>query len=339
MKVNQTGNLALIYLGLKGGGSRLLVDVSTQLSFFQGIEIICADDCEDLNDIPVDSTIRKLRVPHRKSDLFRLASFIISGFRIFKSFDKTKVIIFIMPHFLDYYFLLLAKLFCLRTVYFVHDAQNHSGENWPTKSAIRRRLMLSKDIVAFSDFVKDQIKNYVNKEIRLCELRHLPPKIFTSPPELKFSDYSLVIGRIKEYKGVNQILDSWHLIDGNENLVIAGEGKLKEINLANIQVINRWLDNEEFWYLIYNAKLIILPYTDASQSGVLSCCNELNKLTLVSDVGGLKEQLKNAITIDENFSLLENIQNALRKSKIPLKPVRSYGEINDWNLIQFLKSL
>jgi glycosyltransferase involved in cell wall biosynthesis len=331
--------IILVYLGKRGGGSRLLVDIANQLAKTAQVGIICSYDCEDLEDLEFTGQINKIHVPHNFVEVLRLTIFfsrIISLLKLILVADK---VVFVMPHFLDYILLIFAKIFNVKSVYLVHDAKEHSGEKWPTSNAIKRRIKLVSSVVVFSQFVETEVSKLTTKKITVHELRHYPSTVFQRPKELIFSDYTLVIGRIVEYKGVEDVVKAWGSLDFAEKLVIAGHGKIEKVELPNVQVINRWLTSSEFWYLLKNAKLIILPYKDASQSGILASCNSLGKFTLATDVGGLREQNTNGFLARKELDLSTNIRETLKATQ---KSSESLNHITDsqdnWGLIHFIES-
>jgi glycosyltransferase involved in cell wall biosynthesis len=57
----------------------------------------------------------------------------------------------------------------------------------------------------------------------------------------------------------------------------------------NTLMLNRYIPNEELYTLISNAKFIICPYLDATQSGVLMTSFALGVPVIASDVGSFPE--------------------------------------------------
>ncbi len=112
----------------------------------------------------------------------------------------------------------------------------------------------------------------------------------------------LFLGRILPYKGVQQLIDSFHLIKNDIKsirLTIAGSGNiefLENLNDKNIEVINKYLSNEEIIYLVNRARIIVCPYTSASQSGIPMVAHLYNKPMVATSVGGFKESVENMRT-------------------------------------------
>jgi glycosyltransferase involved in cell wall biosynthesis len=107
----------------------------------------------------------------------------------------------------------------------------------------------------------------------------------------------LCFGRLVRYKGVDDLCRAERLLRGKlgpYKLVIAGEGDTSffrgEIDPgAPIEVIDRFLDDAEAARLFARARVVALPYIQASQSGVLAIAAAFGKPAIVTAVGGLPE--------------------------------------------------
>jgi len=114
-------------------------------------------------------------------------------------------------------------------------------------------------------------------------------------PEFK-SDI-LFFGRISAYKGIEYLIEAFRIVKKNYpnlKLIIAGSGKLYfESNLADndssVKVINRYITNEELASLISQTRIIVCPYTDATQSGVAMTAFAFNKPVIATDTGGFPD--------------------------------------------------
>ena len=59
----------------------------------------------------------------------------------------------------------------------------------------------------------------------------------------------------------------------------------------NVNVINRWIKDEEVSEIVEPADVVILPYTHATQSGVIPLAYAFSKPVIATNVGGLDEQV------------------------------------------------
>ena len=112
----------------------------------------------------------------------------------------------------------------------------------------------------------------------------------------------LFFGRIAEYKGVGYLIDALRILRSNGyqyTAIIAGDGTLvfdeSECAEIGITVFNRRISNNELANLIVGTKVVVCPYSDATQSGVLMTAFAFNKPVVASEVGSFKEVLKDNI--------------------------------------------
>jgi glycosyltransferase involved in cell wall biosynthesis len=116
-------------------------------------------------------------------------------------------------------------------------------------------------------------------------------------------DYLLFIGRIRQYKGIDALLAAYR--DGVADevpLVIAGSGEfsaeeralLEELCDRPVFVVNRWLEPEDVSALVSGARFVVLPYTSATQSGVIPLASAFGVPAMASNTGGIAEQISTA---------------------------------------------
>lgn len=109
----------------------------------------------------------------------------------------------------------------------------------------------------------------------------------------------LFFGLIREYKGLDILLQAFDLLDERYQLVIAGEPygsfdkyqKLIDGGRApqDVHVFPDYIRDDEVKYYFSAADLAVLPYRSATQSGISSVACHFIVPMVVTDVGGLKE--------------------------------------------------
>ena len=114
-----------------------------------------------------------------------------------------------------------------------------------------------------------------------------PPPFETEKPVV------LCFGLMRPYKGIDLLLDAWRDIEDAE-LWIAGMPKFDIAPLrrgapANVRFVPRFIDDTELPAYFQRADLVVLPYREIDQSGVLFTALAFGKPLLLSDVGGFPE--------------------------------------------------
>ncbi|MDR0834389.1 MAG: glycosyltransferase [Candidatus Symbiothrix sp.] len=108
----------------------------------------------------------------------------------------------------------------------------------------------------------------------------------------------LFFGLIRDYKGLDLLIDAMNLLDDSYQLIIAGESyssfdkyqKQIDQSTANrrIKVINCYINDLDIPIIFSAADLLVLPYKSATQSGVLPVAYHFEVPVVATDVGGLK---------------------------------------------------
>jgi glycosyltransferase involved in cell wall biosynthesis len=127
----------------------------------------------------------------------------------------------------------------------------------------------------------------------------------------------LFFGLIRNYKGLDLIIDAFDKLSDEYFLVIAGEsyGKFddyqKQIdsNTNKERIIKhiKFITDDQVSFFISAADLNVLPYKTATQSAVVAMAYQFDSPVLVTDVGGLKgmvEPYETGVVVDAPDSVL-----------------------------------
>ncbi|MDX5584983.1 MAG: glycosyltransferase family 4 protein [Aureibaculum sp.] len=249
-------------------------------------------------------------------------------------------------HFL--YFLLSNKRKIILTV---HDPFLHSGEETLRDRIIRKlNYLCIKNIVLLNDNQKEKFikateffrfKNVFNSSLGIYE--YLLDYKVNQPSNKIFK--ILFFGRISMYKGIDDLLAAFSMIEKsypNIELIIAGRGKywfdISEYqNNFKIKILNRFIPNEELVELISNTNIVVCPYKDATQSGVVMSAFALNKPVLGTRVGGLPEMIEegktgflvppnDVVALSEKLKELIENRNYLNQMGLNIKKEYTVGE-------------
>ena len=219
----------------------------------------------------------------------------------------------------------LSKFYKIEIAITIHDYPLHKGENsflvrWIQSDTIKH----SDKLVFLSQYVKDRVQRTMDIKPKTIVLTH--PILNSNSKntlEHSVSPAILFLGRFKKYKGIALLLEAIKDLPYRQ-MTIAGDGQSLNImtNDSRIKVINKRLPEDHIKELLNTHELIILPYIEASQSGILALALSSNIVIIATDVGGLKEQINHEAIlwckpdIKDIHQLIKHIiENPLRYQK------------------------
>ncbi|MGH7056342.1 MAG: glycosyltransferase [Acetobacteraceae bacterium] len=192
----------------------------------------------------------------------------------------------------------------------IHDAAPHPGDGFPLQFALQRRLARRAGLlVALSTHVAEQLREVAaGRSARLVIASHPP---FAFGPVAAREVHAgrplrlLFFGRLLRYKGLDLLAAALARLPPDRFSVrIVGRGPPSDAlhalaSLAFVKVENRWVPEGEIASLLRWADALVLPYREASQSGVAATAVAAGRMVVATAVGGLSEQLR-----DEPLALL-----------------------------------
>jgi glycosyltransferase involved in cell wall biosynthesis len=119
------------------------------------------------------------------------------------------------------------------------------------------------------------------------------PGVEDEPPFQTEKPVVLCFGLMRPYKGIDLLLEAWRGIE-NAELWIAGMPRMDISRLRagappNVRFVPRFITDSELPAYFRRADLVVLPYREIDQSGVLFTALAFGKPLLLSDVGGFPE--------------------------------------------------
>jgi glycosyltransferase involved in cell wall biosynthesis len=116
----------------------------------------------------------------------------------------------------------------------------------------------------------------------------------------------LFFGFIRDYKGLDLLIEAFGKLDKTYRLIIAGEcygsfDKYQSMigaspNRENIHVFTDYIPDRKVPYFFGAADVCILPYKSATQSGITSIAYHFEVPIIATDTGGLKESISHGST-------------------------------------------
>ncbi len=137
---------------------------------------------------------------------------------------------------------------------------------------------------------------------------------------------ALFFGYVRKYKGLHIMLDAMKEVQARMEvkLLVVGEfyeneesyrQQIEKLNLAtSVKVVSDYIPNDEVSTYFSAADVVVLPYIDATQSGIAQIAYNFNKPVITTNVGGLAEIVidgKTGLVVKPNSS--EELSGAIVK--------------------------
>jgi len=209
---------------------------------------------------------------------------------------------------LDVLFLMLIKI-CHKNINIVFTAHNllphGTGDKYYSK--YKKIYEIVNKIIVHDITTKNQIASRFN--IKFDKIYVIPHGILDfkeiSNKIVKTTEYDITfsfLGHLSYYKGIDILIDAWNLyMELHKNtrikLIIAGKVSNENIQIKlrkllchkNVEIVQRFLSTEEFKYYLLMSDVVLLPYREISQSGLLLTAMAYRKAVIVSNKGGLTQ--------------------------------------------------
>ncbi|MDN5563786.1 MAG: glycosyltransferase [Luteococcus sp.] len=237
--------------------------------------------------------------------MFRLPG-LIRGLRAFMRQQGTTTTLVPMEHPLQSLAAWAFRSRGSRYVHFMHDASLHPGEQSPVVALLRKaHLRPAQDIVVFSGSVEQGVIKDWKIPADRVHLSQLPPMFDDGGERMARSldenraTVCGMFGRAVEYKGFDLAVEAvaalrsrghdivLRLVGGGVTAFVPEQYK----DQPWLQVEDRWLADDEIIGVMEGFDILLLPYKEASQSGVLVEAAALGLPVVTTPVGGLPEQL------------------------------------------------
>ena len=118
--------------------------------------------------------------------------------------------------------------------------------------------------------------------------------------------YLLFFGFIRDYKGLDLLLNAMDILPHDYELIVAGEvygsfEKYDQIIRRNgiserVHLFNSYISDADVSRYFSASDVCLLPYRGATQSGITAIAHHFNLPIIATDVGGLKENIAHGVT-------------------------------------------
>ena len=303
---------------------------SRYANYFEGANVILK--YEEVREASLKNTLRWIKLFSSNKSILKADLTIMESFSI-----KA-----------DWY--LISKFRNKKIYYIVHDPVPHTGEGRMGTKAITNIYYKYVDkFLLYSSFSTDLFnEHYAQYAGRTITLRTPIYNNLKAAVQINASTYKkkvLFFGRISPYKGVElfysaaeqlskEFKDVLFTIAGKALMGYSPEFLDNNAN-ANIQIINQFIDLDLLGELMTESSFCVLPYLDATQSGVVMTAYAYELPVLVSDCPGLLEYCFDPLNfsfkngdLDELISKMRNLlsdESLVRESR---KSIVAYSDMN-----------
>lgn len=195
----------------------------------------------------------------------------------------------------------------------IHDPFPHSGEKSLKKSFFRKlAFRFSSKLILLN---KEQVQQFAQKyninkkkiyinQLGVYDVIHTFQNTEPVLSEGKNNNALniLFLGRISPYKGIEFLCQAMNKVKKEiptAQLTIAGKGNLyfdfTPYKCSYILLKNEYISLQEMYTLLANSHIVVCPYTDATQSGVIMTAYSMLKPIIATNVGGLPEMCPDGV--------------------------------------------
>ena len=299
--------IAIIHMGRKGAGPVYTLEMAKAL-YAQGHDVFYYASSAVENRGLLEEQGFKIRFFKTYNSRLEYLLSIITWYKIQKVVDSIKndkpdlVYSTMNDLWTPFIFRYLKGIIRVKTI---HDVGIHEGNNskfnvWWNNTAFKDA---EKFVILSRKFVPKLVEKGINSD-NIVVIPHAGFDYYTrlSHGHNKEQGFPVILffGRIDKYKGISVLLHAFPLVlekHPDAILRIAGNGNLSnEMSLiekyqSNIDLHNRWIKDEEVSGLVEDSTFVVLPYTHATQSGVIPLAYAFSKPVVATNVGCLDEQV------------------------------------------------
>lgn len=305
------------FWGRRGGGARFALELAQRLATNDALRVHLSVARENfLFDRFVDLGLDT----HTVSTYSGIVSAILTSLKLpvvqrslsdYIRSNNIRVVLSAMPHQWTFAMIRAIKKSGARLVSVIHEGEKKKGETLVIPDfSTRMEIAAADHVISLSEFTRQTLIT----RFRLAPERSsvVDHPCFRHQADLGTrrtypsgrSFRLLFLGRIREHKGVRGLLEGFERLrrgPRNCELTIVGSGDIEPLRrliegTPGIRVVNRWIDESEIPGFMEYADLLVAPYIQASQSGVVPAAYGFGLPVVISPTGGLVEQVEHGKT-------------------------------------------
>lgn len=329
--------MLFLYWGRKGGAARYSLEISKALAERKDVNVFLSvsNQCEIFDEFEaLEVPVLQLDTYTTIPGYFYRLSFGRNGVRrMLQNFlrkNKIDVLIIGMDFFWGPVIYRACKREGVKSILVVHEPKPHPNE--PFLMAQLKKWGLNHSIRGADHLVSltEHVKRYIVDRYGIANeaIMVIPHGIFsyfkaTKPKQLPVEGNIKILyfGRIANYKGLDILLRAFELLQEKHTsiqLEIWGSGNISQYehlieDLENVRIENRWIDESEITHVFKSIHICVLPYRDASQSGIVGIASEAAIPIVACPAEGLKEQLEGAGAVFSDDFTPQSLARSIEK--------------------------
>ena len=196
----------------------------------------------------------------------------------------------------------------------LHDLDPHRGVRFRMLIRVWNRLVIhyASRVLVHAQSYRERLlaRGLATERVVSAPLLHLflASTALTSQPNLAddvtYEPFALFFGRLERYKGIETLLAAAAMLNGLDSpscrVVLAGDGPIDRLWAGplgtHVELLNGHIDDAQAVDLFRRCRLVVLPYTDASQSALIAAAHFFRKPVIVTRSGALPEYVSHGHT-------------------------------------------
>lgn len=211
----------------------------------------------------------------------------------------------------------------------IHDAAHHPGDKPPKIILTMKNTLLTRladQVIVHGYQQKDILQRLYSLPLAKINVVYLgAPEIFQQLSPLRGQPHPMTIlffGRVQQYKGIDTLVRAVPLILAQApgaRIVVAGPGDSPYLREAaekfpdTFEIHNRFIKAEEVGAFFQRAACVVLPYLDATQSGIIPTAYLFRRPVVATRVGSIPEVVEQGKT---GFLIEAGDENALAEAVV-----------------------
>ena len=306
-------NITLLYLGRKGAGPVYTIELVKAL-LEKGCHLLVvvssyADNIEDWRNLQkeYDFNFNEIKTYRSKKEFLLNSMNVLQYYKVcnkINAFNPDFIVSTMVHPWHNIIYSFLKK--SIKRIKIIHDVIPHTGED-----SLAYKLLNYADIhiadywITLTNVSKEALQKKGIESNRIGIIPHANFSCYGSNVK-KEMDYDKIqnkiafFGRINKYKGVDVLLKAFANVKlqlPNLKLLIAGNGDCSayktyfEEYADDLDLHIHWIEDDEVASLLVDVDILVVPYIEATQSGVIPLAYALSKPVIATCVGGIPEQV------------------------------------------------